>query len=223
MKSKNVADDGLSGVYYAGTPLSGSKVYDLAGAIDPQGHGSRTYSPDQTVLNYSGDMPISKKGLTDDMVLKSWWYLSNGHYKAYPQIKKLTKSKKGTTAPEATILLERVNKYLKEQADKILEDGISDIVAYEKGERLYTALNDAKIKELKTETKELKSLLKDAAKMDLLKEELKARKAYNMLMSKIVSNNAKEKTAARDGFAYLFKTMPETHYGKLADLRANSL
>ena len=226
MKAKGVEDDGLNGVYYAGTPLHGSKVYDLGGVISPSGSANTYYPEALNVVNKSADslgkLELSKDSLSDPMALKAWWYLANGEYSAYGQVQKLSK-KKGDAGSEAAILLERVDELLGKQAKAMLEQGISDIDSYEKAERLYEALDDAKIKALKDETKELKAALKEAGKSDSLKDELKARGAYNMLMGLAVSNKAKEKQQAKDGLRFLSTSLPDTHYGKLAGLRASSL
>ena len=226
MKAKEVTDDGLNGVYYAGTPLHGSKVYDLGGTISPSGQANSYYPAALGVVNQNADSfgkpELSKDGLSDPMALKAWWYLANGEYNAYGQVKKLTK-KKGPAGEQAQTLLDRVDALLSKKAKAMLEEGISDINSYEKAERLHKALDDAKIKALRDETKQLKSALKDAGKSDSLKDELKARGAYNMLMGLTVSNKAKEKQQAKDGLRYLSTSLPDTHYGKLAGLRASSL
>lgn len=223
MRKRSIEDDGLTGVYYAGTPLQGSKVYPLGGVIGPDGSPAKKSPSSLKTMNDSdfGELPISKDSLDDPMVLKAWWYLSNNVYEAYPSIAKAAK-KKTPTGEQATLLLERVDAYLGEQALAIIDSGIADMPTYEKAERLHEAIDDAKIKTLKEVNKGLKDLLKEAGKDAGLKDELKARMAYDKLMAMLSSNKAKEMKQAKEGMAQLASLLPDTHYGKLADLRCKT-
>ena len=146
-------------------------------------------------------------GLENPTAKQLWWLVERGHPEG---IKTLVKAaKRSPIKEEAQKILDVVDVKFQTKAAELMSAGAT-IDTYEAMQAL---LSESKGLDLKDLAKRFKELNRDKT----IKNELKAKAAYQKIVSSLLgSGNEKKRTQAAKAFAQLAKALPDTKYGKLA-------
>lgn len=165
---------------------------------DPTRHseiGSHTFDPD---------------GLTDPKVRQLWWAIENRQPQAIAALVAARKKAKedDTVGRQLIALHDVVAGTLLPEIESLVSAG-EDFATFE---QLETALQAAE----GFDTREAQKRLKELARDQTIKAELKARAAYQKCQAMLASPKAQDQEMARAGLAQLADKMPETVYGQKA-------
>ncbi len=209
-------EGGINGVYYAAIALPAKQIFDVQGLYDDSGkqighNGLRDLS--------STPSRLSKDGLSDPLVLKSWFGLINNEYAVVAQLATLSK-KSGAPGAEATLLLERLEADWNKQKSE-LDARTLDVETYHAYQRLCGQM--ASRSTMKPVVKEIQDKVKAAAKQDPLKSELAAYNAYISVAALRTSLKKTDRDKAKDGLQQIAAKFPDATYGRQATITANQM
>lgn len=151
----------------------------------------------------SAQYRISKDGISDERVLQLWWMLERRKPGVLPALVKAAKK-----SDEANALLVTVEqRYAK---------GAAELLAAEPNFTTFEAIEAWLVEHEGLDTKELAKHLKGMTRDEQIKQELKARGAWQKCQEMLSSGREKDMEAAKAGLQQLAEAMPDTVYGQRA-------
>jgi hypothetical protein len=151
----------------------------------------------------AGSHRISKAGIDDPAVLQLWWALERGRPGVLPALVKAAKRREQAAALLATVQ----TRY---------DARASELLAADASLATFEAIEAWLEEHQGLDTRDLAKRYKELGRDRALKDELRARSAYQTCIELLSSDKPQDRANAKAGLAQLAEAMPDTAYGAKA-------